>query len=225
MRLRQIRQRIEARRKPAKLTGLNKSQMPLRQLDGLIAGNRSENPHAGFIEARACQAFVPRAAHAIQDNARDFDTRPEAREAARNRRRCLGLAGNVEHQDNGQAGECCDIGTRSIPPLPGGSDAVEQPHERFDNNEVRALGLAQERERGFLPHRPAVEVVAWTPASRLVKGRIDIVRAAFERLYAEAAALERPQKPERDHGFARAGARGGNKNAMRLAAKRKHCST
>ena len=154
MRLRQIRQRVEASRKPAKLAGLNKSQMPLGQLDGLIAGDRSENPHAGFIEARACQAFVARAADAIQDNARDFDTRPEAREAARNRRRRLRLAGNVEHQDNGQAGECCDIGARSIPPLPGGSDAVEQPHERFDNNEVRALGLVQ-RARARFPCRIA----------------------------------------------------------------------
>ena len=196
MRLRQIRQGVEAGRKPAKLAGLNKSQMPLRQLDGLIAGiapkTRMPVSSKPARARRSCLGLPTqfKITPAISTPGRSPRSRAQPPPPSATGRKC--------RAPGQRAGRRVPRYRHSLhPPLPGGSDAVEQPHERFDNNEVRALGLAQQRQRGFLPHRPAVEVIAWTPASRLVKGRIDIVRAAFERLDAEAAALERPQKPER----------------------------
>src|SRR5688500_843462 len=84
----------------------------------------------------------------------------------------LGLMGSIDHEHDRKIQYTCQICCRSLARL----WTVEESHDTFDNDEVGVILLSDEkRVDQALAHAPHIEIDAWTPRSRLMEARVDII--------------------------------------------------
>ena len=130
----------------------------------------------------------------------------------------LRLARDIEHEQNRQAELRREIGGGAAPAWRAGGvgRAVEQTHDAFDDQDVRAIRLTHgERVEQVCRHRPGIEIDARPAGDRGMKGRIDVVGSGFRRAHRDAAADERCQNGQRYGGLAGAGMRRGHDETAR----------
>ena len=184
MRFNEGRQRVEPRVEPFGLARLHQTQMALRErrpphrgagrrttadaqrLDRL-SGQPAMTLAADAIERRRRRAS--RARHGRQD--RERSPPPSAPDPRRHAR--AGPASRARRAISALA---------PVPAAPPGR-AVEEPHRAFGDDDVRALarprGEARRSVRSSIAQESRLRLVA--PGRRRVKGRVDIVRPAFDR--------------------------------------------
>ncbi len=135
MTLRHVRKAVETRGEIGVLTRLHQPEMAVRQRDGLVARQRSDNGYAQGGDGLGHQRAMPFAADAIQDDPGNSHGGIVRRKASHHGRRRLRLSGDVEDEQHrhlkprGNVGRCSGAAGPS-------ADAVEQAHDAFDHEQL-----------------------------------------------------------------------------------------
>jgi len=210
MALGEVGEPVEMGRQRRVLARLHQAQMAFRHRDRRVAHDAAEHGDPSRAHGAGHAVAVALAGCLVNDHAGDLDRRVVGGEAARGGGGGLGLAGDVEHEDHGQAEPGGEVGGGAAP-AGLGCDAVEQAHGGFDDEQLGVPGrvggdVAEERRR----HGPAIEVDAGMAGGGGVERGVDVVRPGFPRAHPHAAPPQRGQQRQRDGGLTRAGAGGGD---------------
>ena len=194
---------------------LHKAQMSLGQAHLPIARNGAEHWHARAGNGVGDEATVTLAADLVENDARNGDARIIAHAALHDGAGGLRLAAHIQHQQHRPArgGRNIDGGAAASF---GRGHPIEEPHQPLAERQVRALpGLQRERGQQGGLHGPGVEVEAGAARRHAVKGRVDIIRPAFQPAHPHAPACECAQQAQRQRGLAAGGAGRGDDEAGR----------
>ena len=179
--------------------------MTVRKDQAVAPENGAENWQPDALDRRSDETFMARACDPIQDNARKVDVAAITPAPQGDGRRRLRLRGNIQRQNDGPARESSQIGGRAFAAAAFPARAVEKPHDAFGDTNIGAnRGFADKVLDEFAPHAPCVEIEAFAARGLFVKCRIDVIGTALEGLHRQAPPLQRPHKPKRKRGFARA---------------------
>ncbi len=160
------------------------------------------------FERFRCEPDVARAPRSIENDAGDRHTIAKPLKTPSDRRSRLRLAGNIEHENDGPACRGGEVGAGAVAPASALRNAVEEAHQGLANDDICATRrLKQKLSREPPAHGPAVDVVGRTARGHRVKGWVDIIGAAFERLCVEPTPLQRPQQSQRHRRLAGARSR------------------
>ena len=208
--------RDEGRRLPQQigqvflLSGLHQPEVTLGHFDFHPARQRAEDFDPDSLHPRAHQRLMPGGGDAVQHHARQFHIGPHLAKAERRGRHRLRRPRYVEHQHHRPAHQRRDIGAGAIATGPRFGHPVKQPHRPFAEDQFGPIGIADQPFDPRAVHRPTVEVERRPARGRRVKGRVDVIRAAFERLHRDTFGAQRGQQPQHQGRLAGAGGRGGD---------------
>ena len=159
MALRQCGQPIEPAGEVAVLAGLHQAEMPLGQRERRVARDRAENRNCSWARSAAIASLTSARCRSLPTRLRmtpamrtagSWAAKPRSTAARR-----LRLPGHVEHQQHRQAEACRQIGGGAAAARRSG-DAVEQPHDAFDHDELGvAGGLRQQGVRAAAAASPS----------------------------------------------------------------------
>jgi hypothetical protein len=202
----EVGQAVEQGGQVVAFAGLNQAEMAFGQSDGGVPGDTAEDGHAELGHGGLDAVGVAGAAEAVEDHAGDAHGGIVGGEAAGDGGGGLGLAGDVQHQDDGQVIASGEVGGATAA-AGGAGHAVEQAHGGFDDEDVRrGTGVPEYAVQQGGRHGPAVEIDAGGGGGGGVEGGVDIVRAALAGAHRKAAAAQGGEHGEGDGGFAAAGA-------------------
>ena len=94
-----------------------------------------------------------------------------------------------------------DVRACAVARSTGHGHAVEQTHGPFGKDQLGALGIPDQPFDAGTVHRPTVKVERRTPRGGGVKGGVDIVWPAFERLHRNALRTQRGQQAQHQRGL------------------------
>ncbi len=171
--------------------------MPFGQGDRCVTRERAEDREPYPVDAVLDKPAMTVACHLIENHTRDGDARIVSRTAERDGGGGLRLSRHVQHQQHRPAEARRHIGAGPCSSR-FGSDAVEQSHRPFRNDEVGAgcCALSQRMEQAIV-HGEAVEVQAHFARGRRMEGGVDIIGSAFGSADPQAAAAQGTLKAER----------------------------
>ncbi len=136
MRLDDIGDRIEARVERLRLARLDEAEVPLRQSYGFAARQRADDRNAERLDRVDHEAAMPLAADTVDDHAGDLEAPVVSRAALDDRGGRLGLARDVDDEEDRHAERGRDVRRRAAAPARRGH-AVEQPHRGFAERQAR----------------------------------------------------------------------------------------
>ena len=200
--------------------GLHQAKMALWQHQIAAPGQGTQDGESGGRHAQPRQPFVPGAGDAVQDHARKRQVRTVAGKPQRHGGGGLRLTAHVDHQHHRPAHAGRHFGAGPGAAGPGQGHAVIQPHRPFGDADVRPGGLGRNRVQQAIAHRPGIKIERRPPGGRAVKGGVDVIRPAFERLHGQTIVAKRPQQPQHDRGLAGARGRGRDHQAGRQISHR-----
>ena len=169
---------VEERLQRAVLHRLHQPQMPARQLECRLAWDAAQDLHPGQRPSQ--DLLMARTADTVEDDARDLDVGPEVLEPQGQCRDGRTHAPHVHDQHDWQGERRCKVGRAAAAV----GRTVEQARHALDYGKLAVHGGRQRRSRGLRPHRPGVEAVGRPAGRRCEEGRVDIVGADLERMYA-----------------------------------------
>ena len=215
MGLHQIGHAVEDFGEALRLAGLHKAQMPLGQAHLPVARNGAEHRHARAGNGVGYEAPVPLAADLVENDACNADARIITQAALHDGAGGLRLAAHIQHQQHRPARGRRNIHRRAAASF-GRGHAIEEPHQPLAEREVRALPRlhCQRGQQGGL-HGPGVQIEAGAARRHPMKGRVDIIRPAFQPAHPHAPARKGAQKAQRQRGLAAGGPGRGDDEAGR----------
>ncbi len=195
--------------------------MALRQRERRVARDRAEHRNADRRDRVGYQSTMALAADAIEHHARDAHRGIMRRKPAHHGGRRLRLAGDIDHQQHRQAEARREISRRAATARRT-VDAIEQPHDAFDDQQRFIAGSRErlrrvggERIQQCGRHRPAVEIDASPAGRRRMERCVDIIGTRLRGGNRDAASLQRGEEAKRHRGLARSGPRRRNHEAAR----------
>ena len=195
---------------------LDQAQMAFRQREIAAAGQRAQHRDPRALHPQPGQPLVPGAGDAVQDHPGQPDI-AVAGKAQRGGGGRLRLAADIDHQDHRPAHARGGFGAAALPLRAGLGHTVIQPHRALGDHQVGPCRPRRDGRPQARPHRPAVEVERGPPRRRAVEGRVDVIRAAFERLHCQPVLGKGAQQAQHHRGLAGARARRRNEESGNLS--------
>ena len=153
---------------------------------------------------------MPRAGHTVQYDTAKRQVRHVFHKAKRCGCRRLRLTAHIHNQNYRPSKPHCGFSTRPKAACPFGRHTVIKPHRPFGDGDISIFAFCDDRIHQAFVHSPTVEVKRRFARRRVMKGGVDIIRPAFERLNAQSHVRKGPQEAEHHGCFS--GSRTGRRN-------------